>query len=114
MDGLTWGVIAAVLTICCSLCSVASFYFGRRKAATDQAKAEGSLKTDLHYIKETVRDTTKSLDSLAAKLDTQNQKTESDYRKLLIQFTELRTRHDSVETRVLSIEKEIARYHHNG
>lgn len=113
MEGLTWGAVAAVLVLVTSICSVAAFVLGRRKAATDAGEKEGSLKTDLYYIKETMRDTTKSLDALSTKLDTQSKQREADYRSLLVQFTELSTKHDSLYNRVNKMEKEIAQYHHN-
>ena len=113
MDGLTWGAIGAVLVLCTSLCSVASFYFGRRKAATDQAKEDGSLKTDIKYIKETMRDTTKSLEALSIKLDAQDKQREEDYRGLLVQLTELKSSYKSLHIRVDNLEKQIAQYHHH-
>lgn len=112
MDGLSWGAIAAVVAFCCSLCSVASFYFGRRKAATDDAKEEGSLKTDIQYIKDTIRDTTKSLDSLSLKLDAQDKQRENDYRQLLIQLTELKASYKSLHIRVDEMQRRIDEYHH--
>ena len=51
METITWAAIAACLALVVSLCSVASFYFGRRKAATDDAEEQGGLKADLQYIK---------------------------------------------------------------
>ena len=114
MEGLTWGALGAVFVLLTSICSIASFYFGRRKAATDEAEEEGGLKTDLYYIKETMRDTSKSLDALSTKLDAQSKQREDDYRSLLVKFTELSTKHDSVANRLHKVEKEIAQYHHNG
>ena len=113
MDGLTWGGIVAVIALCCSLCSIASFWFSRRKVATDKAKEDGSLSTDLQYIKDTIRDTTKSLDSLSAKIDAQSKQREEDYRELLVKYTELSTKHDSLSNQVQELQKEIARYHHH-
>lgn len=113
MDGLTIGTIGAVLALCCSICSVASFYFGRRKAATDDAKVEGSLHTDIKYIKDTIRDTTKSIDALSIKLDAQDKQREEDYRQLLVQLTELKSSYKSLHIRVDNMEKEISQYHHH-
>lgn len=112
MEGLTWGAVAAVLAVCTSLCSVASFYFGRRKAATDDAQEEGSIKTDIRYIKDTIRDTTKSIDALSIKLDAQDKQREDDYRQLLVQLTELKSSYKSLHIRVDNMEKQIAQYHH--
>lgn len=112
MDGLSWGAVAAVVALCCSLCSVASFLFGRRQVAQDEGKQEGSWATDLRYIKETIRDTTKSLDSLNAKLDAQNKQREEDYRDLLVQLTELRASYKSLHIRVDNISRRVDEYHH--
>ena len=113
MEALTWGGIAATLALCCSLCSVASFYFGRRKAATDDAQEEGSLKTDIKYIKETMRDTTKSLEALSLKLDSQDKQRENDYRDLLVQITELKASYKSLQIRVDAMSKQIDQYHNH-
>lgn len=112
MEGVTWGALAAIVALCSSLCGIASFYLGRRKAATDEAKEEGGLKTDLHYIKETVQNTTRSLDNLSTKLDEQSRQREEDYRTLLVKFTALDTKHNALEQRVGRMQKEIAEYHH--
>ena len=112
MDGLTWAAVAACLALVVSLCSVASFYFGRRKAATDDAEEQGSFKTDLQYIKDTVRDNAKSVDALSLKLDAQSQQREKEYRQMLVQSTELSVKYDLLSADVISMKKEIARYHH--
>lgn len=113
MEGLTWGAIAAVLVLCTSLCSVASFYFGRRKAATEDAKEEGSLKTDIKYIKDSMRDTSKTLESLSIKLDAQDKQREDDYRQLLVQLTELKSSYKSLHIRVDELQRRIDEYHRN-
>lgn len=112
MDGLSWGAVVAVVALCCSLCSVASFLLGRRKVAQDEGKQEGSWATDLKYIKETIRDTTKSLDALNVKLDSQNKQREEDYRELLVQITELRASYKSLHIRVDNISRRVDEYHH--
>lgn len=113
MDGLSWGAVVAVVAFCCSLCSVASFLLGRRKVAEDEGKEEGTLATDLKYIKETIRDTTKSLDALSVKLDAQNKQREADFRDLLIQFTELKASYKSLHIRVDEVQRRIDEYHRN-
>ena len=111
MDGLSWGAVVAVVAFCCSLCSVASFLLGRRKVAQDEGKEEGTLATDLKYIKETIRDTTKSLDALNTKLDAQNKQREEDYRDLLVQLTELKASYKSLHIRVDEVQRRIDEYH---
>lgn len=113
MEGLTWGAVVAVVTLCCSLCSIAAFLLGRRKAAQDEGKEEGSLKTDIQYIKDTIRDTTKSLDALSLKLDAQDKQREEDYRQLLIQITELKSSYKSLHIRVDEMNKRIDEYCHH-
>lgn len=112
MDGLSWGAVAAVLALCCSLCSVASFLFGRRQVAQDEGKEEGSLSTDLQYIKENIKDTTKSLEALNTKLDAQSQQREGEYRDMLVRFTELKASYKSLHHRVDEIQRRIDEYHH--
>lgn len=111
MDGLSWGAVVAVVALCCSLCSVASFLLGRRKVAQDEGKQEGSLATDLRYIKETIKDTTKSLEALNIKLDAQNKQREADYRDLLVEITELKASYKSMHIRVDEMQRRINEYH---
>ena len=113
MEGLNWGAVVAVVALCCSLCSIISFLLGRRKAAQDEGKEEGSLKTDIQYIKDTIRDTTKSLDALSLKLDAQDKQREEDYRQLLIQITELKSSYKSLHIRVDEMNKRIDEYQHH-
>lgn len=111
MEGLSWGAVVAVVALCCSLCSVASFLLGRRKVAQDEGKEEGTLATDLKYIKETIKDTTKSLDALGVKLDAQSKQREEDYRDLLVKFTELKSSYKSLHIRVDELQRRIDEYH---
>lgn len=108
-----WAEVVALVGLCCSVCSIASFYFGRRKAATDEAKAEAKVSTDLGYIKDTVKEQSKSLEALTTKLDTQNTQREKEYRELLVKYTELDTKHRLLKDDVLAMKKEIAMYHHH-
>lgn len=111
MEGLSWGAVVAVVALCCSLCSVASFLLGRRKVAQDEGKQEGTLATDLQYIKETIKDTTKSLEALNVKLDAQSKQREEDYRDLLVQLTELKSSYKSLHIRVDEMQRRINEYH---
>lgn len=110
---ITWGGAVALLGVCCSLCSVASFYFGRRKAATDEAREEAKVSLDLKYIKDTMRDQTKSIETLTTKFDTQSAQREKEYRDLLVKFTALETKHNLHHAEIEHIKKEIATYHHH-
>ena len=109
---MSWGAIVAIVGLVCSLCSIAAFVLGRKKAVAEDAQAKGSFKTDLQYIKDTVRDNVKSVDQLSAKLDAQNAQREQEYRQMLVQNTELTVKYDLLSTEVVNIRKEIARYHH--
>lgn len=113
MNELTWGVVIAGLGLVCSLCTIAAFYIGRRKAAADEGKEKGSLKKDIEYIKDTVKDTTKSLETLAIKLEAQDKQREDDYRQLLVQLTELKSSYKSLHLRVDHAEQQISQYHHH-
>lgn len=112
MEGVSWGAVVAIVSLCCSLCSVASFMLGRKKVAEEDGKEEGTLATDLKYIKETIKDTTKSLETLNAKLDAQNKQREEDYRALLVSFTELKASYKSLHIRVDELQRRVDEYHH--
>ena len=106
MNELTFGGLIAVLGIFVSLCSIASFYFGRKKAASDDARETGGIMTDLKYIKESVERTSKAVDSLSTKMDTTDHKREDEYRELLVEFTKLQQSHESLQIRVQNLEGE--------
>ena len=106
MNELTLGGLIAVLGIFVSLCSIASFYLGRKKAASDDARETGGIMTDLKYIKESVERTSRAVDSLSTKMDTTDHKREDEYRELLVEFTKLQQSHKSLEHRVENIENE--------
>lgn len=104
MNELTIGGLIAVLGICVSLCSIASFYFGRKKAASDDARETGGIMTDLKYIKESVERTSRAVENLSTKMDATDHKREDEYRELLVEFTKLQQSHKSLEHRVENIE----------
>lgn len=106
MADLTLGGFIAILGIFVSLCSIASFYFSRKKATSDDARETGGIMTDLKYIKESVERTSKAVDSLSTKMDTTDKKREDEYRELLVEFTKLQQSHKSLEHRVENIENE--------
>lgn len=106
MADLTIGGLVAVLGIFVSICSIASFYLGRKKAASDDAREAGGLMTDLKYIKESVEKTSRAVDNLSHKMDETDQKREKEYRELLVEFTKLQQSHKSLEHRVHDLEDE--------
>ena len=106
MADLTIGGLIAILGIFVSLCSIASFYFGRKKATSDDARETGGIMTDLKYIKESVERTSKAVDSLSTKMDTTDKKREDEYRELLVEFTKLQQSHKSLEHRVENLEQQ--------
>lgn len=107
MNELTLGGLIAVVGLLVSLSSLASFYFGRKKAASDDARETGGVLTDLKYIKETVEKTTRSLDTLSQKIEDAEHRREDDYRKLLVEFTKLEQSHKSLEHRVQELEDDL-------
>lgn len=113
MEGLTVGGVIALIGLCCSLCSIAAFFIGRRKAVQDEAREEAKVALDLQYIKETVGTQTKALETLTIKLDTQSAQREKEYRELLVKCTELETKHRLLRDDVSAVKKEIASYHHH-
>ena len=110
---MDWGSIVAIVAFCCSLSSIAAFYFGRRNAAQEEAREEAKVALDLKYIKDTVGDQTKALEALGSKFDDQNEKREKEYRELLVKFTEIQTKHRLLREEVTAMKQEIALYHHH-
>ena len=106
MADLTPGGLSAVIGIFVSLCSIASFYFGRKKATADDARETGGIMTDLKYIKESVEKTSRSLEDLSKKMDNTDKKREDEYRELLVEFTKLQQSHKSLQHRVENLQEE--------
>ena len=107
MEGLTFAGFIACVTLCSTICGVAAFLIGRKKAAEDEGEKEGNIKTDIQYIKESIKDTAKSIENLSLKIETSDNKREEDYRALLVQLTELESSYKSLHIRVDNIEKNI-------
>ena len=107
--------IVTLLGIFTALCSLASFYLGRKKAATDSAaraaQEETRVMVDLQYIKDTVKDTTRCIEHLAQKLDAQNEAREKQYRDILIEFTELKGSYRALHERVDNLYAEMRQHH---
>lgn len=70
-----------------SVCSVASFYFGRKRAAQDVGQESGGIKKDIEYIKNSVSKMECSIDNITTKMEKNDEKRETEYRELLIAFT---------------------------
>jgi len=113
MEGVTWPAVAAVLSLIVALCSVTSFYVGRKQASKQEGQEEGGLRTDITYIKDTVKDQVKSIDALSQKIDAQGEKAEKDYRDLLVRFTELKSSYKSLHIRVDNLEETIKQFHYH-
>lgn len=111
MEGLTLTSFIACVTLCSTICSVVAFLIGRKKAAQDEGEKEGNIKTDIQYIKESIKDTAKSIETLSLKMETSDNKREEDYRALLVQLTELKSSYKSLHIRVDNIEKNINSCH---
>lgn len=105
MEGITAAGLIALLGVLCSICSVASFYLGRKKALTEESERKGSLLTDIQYIKESLQKNTAATDKMAEKLEKMDSKQEKDYRDLLVKFTELNTHYESLEARLSRLEQ---------
>lgn len=107
MEGLTFSGFIACIVLCSTICGIASFLAGRKKSVQDDGEKEGNIETDIQYIKESIKDTAKSIETLTLKMETSDNKREEDYRALLVQLTELKSGYKSLYIRVDNIEKNI-------
>lgn len=112
MEGLTFASLCAAAVLLSTVCSIASFLLGRKKAAVEDGQHSGSLKTDVQYIKETLKDTAKTMEQLTIKLEAADKQREEDYRQMLVSLTELKSSYKSLHTRVDAMQKLIDSYHH--
>lgn len=104
MTEVTFATVVAIVGFAVSICSLATFYFNRKKDTASKSKEEGSVLTDLSYIKESVDSTTKAVDKLTEKMDQVEKRREEEYRELLVKFTRLEESHKSLEHRVKDLE----------
>lgn len=104
MTEVTFATVVAIVGFAVSICSLAAFYFNRKKDTASRSKKEGIVLTDLSYIKESVDSTTKAVDKLAEKIDQVEHRREEEYREVLVKFTRLEESHKSLEYRVKDLE----------
>jgi hypothetical protein len=100
LEQVTLGQIIVIAALFTSLLSIASFYLGRKNAATTEGKFKGSLESDLTNIKETMRCLTLSFQSLTTKIETQSETREKEYRDILIKMNTLELKYDALNERI--------------
>lgn len=104
MEGLTVAGVIGLVGLVATLCSLASFYLGRKKAASDEGAKDGELHADIKYIKKQLQDNTEAMEKMTARLEAVDNKREEDFRSLLIKCTELETNQKSLKEAIRRLE----------
>lgn len=105
-EQLTSG-IAVILAILVPICAIAGFYFGRKKEASDKGKNEGVIETTISNVAAQIGEVKNSVDKMSYKIDGMAEKSERDYRDILVQVTKLDSSYKSLHIRVDEMEKRI-------
>lgn len=109
-------VLVVILSIVVSVCTIAGFLLGRKQAAKDTGKQEGSTTADLKHLSDSFSKMEKAIDSLSTKIDLSNErmavkidgandKREQEYREMLVKATRLEESQKSLHKRIDFIEK---------
>jgi len=107
MDNASIFILASLLGIAVSICSITAFYIGRKKEAVGEGKANGVLETDIKNISTQLKEMKEAFDKLSGKMDMVDEKRESEYRAMLIKTTELDASYKSLHRRVDEVEKRL-------
>jgi uncharacterized protein YlxW (UPF0749 family) len=105
--GINAGVFYALLLIVVGVISVAAFFLGRKKEATESGLKQGTLISDISYIKQTMDDMKSSVDKLDRKLDDNRKETEKEIRDLLVSYAELNSSYKSLHKRIDALEQKL-------
>lgn len=105
MENISVGQLIGIISAISVLCSILGFIIGRKKDSVAQGNKEGTIVTDITYIKDNMTDIKVSIEKLNAKIDTNHEKTSNEYKELLVKITKLESQVLNLETRICSIEK---------
>lgn len=106
--------MAAIYTIFALIvagCSIAAFFFGRKREALEQGKREGAAESNLSVVASQIADLKKSIEIFTAKSDRIDAKRDEDNRQLLIAVTRLEQSYKSLHIRVDRLESQCRDNH---
>lgn len=105
MENMSWGMIVSITGLISTVCAIAGFLIGRRKEAVTEGQQDGTIKTDISYIKETITDLKSSVEKLDNKIDSNQEKLNGEYKQLLVEVTRLKESTIDLQNRISKLEK---------
>ena len=100
-------LLVVLIGLVVSACSIAAFFLGRKKEATQDGQKSGAIETDIKNISRQVDEMKTSFDRMNLKMDTVDEKRESEYRTMLVSVAELTSSYKSLHKRVNAIEQKL-------
>ena len=107
MTTIDISLLVVLIGLVVSVCSIAAFFLGRKKEATQKGRESGALQTDIKNISRQIDEMKCSFDRLNLKLDTVNEKRENEYRTMLVSVAELTSCYKAFHQRVDVIEQKL-------
>jgi len=107
MTTIDISLLVVLIGLVVSVCSIAAFFLGRKKEATQKGRESGALQTDIKNISRQIDEMKCSFDRLNLKLDTVNEKRENEYRTMLVSVAELTSCYKALHQRVDAIEQKL-------
>ena len=90
--------------VCLQHCSI---LFREKKEATQDGQKSGAIETDIKNISRQIDEMKTSFDRMNLKMDTVDEKRESEYRTMLVSVAELTSSYKSLHKRVDAIEQKL-------
>ena len=100
-------LLVVLIGLVVSACSIAAFFLGRKKEATQDGQKSGVIESDIKNMSRQMEEMKNSFDRMNLKMDTVDEKRESEYRNMLVSITELSSSYKSLHKRVDAIEQKL-------
>ncbi len=107
MTTIDISLLVMLIGLVVSACSIAAFFLGRKKEATQKGQESGALQTDIKNISRQIDEMKCSFDRLNLKLDIVDEKRENEYRTMLVSVAELTSSYKALHQRVDVIEQKL-------
>ena len=105
MENMSWGLLVGLASLIATLCTIAGFLLGRRKEAIAEGQQDGTFKSDITYIKNTMTDLKTSVEKLDNKIESNQEKLNDEYKQLLVEVVKLKEASNEMQQRIGKLEK---------
>lgn len=105
MENMSWGLLVGVASLIATLCTIAGFLLGRKKEAVAEGQQDGTVQSDIKYIRTTMTDLKISVEKLDNKIDSNQEKLNNEYKQLLIEVIRLKELSKELQNRIDKLEE---------